>query len=70
MAKATTVSDNIAAIENCRKHGITSIVSLIVGFPGETADSLEATYQFMQTARPDFHFIATFSVRVPGVPIL
>jgi anaerobic magnesium-protoporphyrin IX monomethyl ester cyclase len=70
MAKATTVADNVAAIENCRKYGITSIVSLIVGFPGETTASLEATYQFMKAARPDFHFIATFSVRVPGVPIL
>lgn len=70
MAKTTKVEENLRAIQNCRKHGITSTISLIVGFPGETKETLENTFRFMSEARPDFHFLATFSTRVPGVPIL
>ncbi len=70
MVKKCTVEDNARGIENCRKVGITSLVSLIVGFPGETEETLERTYQFMQNHPPDFFFLATFSTRVPGVPVL
>jgi hypothetical protein len=46
------------------------VVSLIVGFPGETEASLERTYRFLEAAPPDFYFLATFSTRVAGVPLL
>ncbi len=70
MNKACTVEANQRALENCRRYGLTSVVSLIVGFPGETAASLERTYQFLKAAPPDFYFLATFSTRVAGVPVL
>ncbi len=70
MNKACTVNANARAIDNCRKHGLTTVVSLIVGYPGETAATLDATYQFMQQHPPDFYFLATFSTRVAGVPLL
>lgn len=69
MNKKCTVEDNIRAIENCRKHGITTIISLIVGYPGETDETLIDTLNFMRKARPDFHFLATFSVRIEDVPM-
>jgi len=70
MNKKVNVEKNLQALRNCRKHGLTSVISLIVGFPGETRESIENTYQFLKEGKPDFHFIATFSARVPGVPIL
>jgi anaerobic magnesium-protoporphyrin IX monomethyl ester cyclase len=70
MEKACTVESNGRAIDNCRKHGITSVVSLIVGFPGETAETLERTLQFMRLHPPDFFFLAPFSTRATGVPVL
>jgi radical SAM superfamily enzyme YgiQ (UPF0313 family) len=70
MDKACTVEANAQALANCRRHGLTTIVSLIVGFPGETAESLERTYRFLAATPPDFYFLATFSTRVAGVPLL
>jgi len=70
MDKACTVESNAQALKNCRKHGLTSIVSLIVGFPGETPETLDRTYRFLAESPPDFYFLATFSTRVAGVPLL
>lgn len=70
MSKNTTVEMNSKALINCRKYGLTTVATLIVGFPGETRDSLRRTYEFMKSSPPDFFFIATFSTRVAGVPIL
>ena len=70
MEKACTVESNARAIDNCRKHGITTVVSLIVGFPGETAETLERTLEFMRRHPPDFFFLAPFSTRATGVPVL
>jgi anaerobic magnesium-protoporphyrin IX monomethyl ester cyclase len=70
MNKACTTEANRVALKHCRRHGITSVVSLIVGFPGETNESLETTYQFLQESPPDFYYLATFSTRALGVPVL
>jgi anaerobic magnesium-protoporphyrin IX monomethyl ester cyclase len=69
MNKRCTVESNLEAIHNCRKYGISSLISLIVGYPGETAETLNDTLIFMRKARPDFHFLATFSVRIEEVPM-
>ena len=53
MEKACTVESNARAIDNCRKYGITSVVSLIVGFPGETAETLERTLNETRSAALD-----------------
>lgn len=58
------------AIDNCRRHGLTTIVSMIVGFPGETLATLENTFQFLKAHPPDFHYVITFSTRATGVPVL
>jgi hypothetical protein len=41
-----------------------------VGFPGETLETLDRTYRFLAESPPDFYFLATFSTRVAGVPLL
>jgi anaerobic magnesium-protoporphyrin IX monomethyl ester cyclase len=70
MDKQCSVESNHAALANCRAVGLTSVVSLIVGFPGETEQTIERTYQFLRSTPPDFYFLATFSTRAMGVPIL
>jgi anaerobic magnesium-protoporphyrin IX monomethyl ester cyclase len=70
MDKACTVEANARALRNCRRHGLTSVVSLIVGFPGETPETLDRTYRFLAESPPDFYFLATFSTRIAGVPLL
>ena len=70
MDKQCTVEANAAALRNCRRAGLTSVVSLIVGFPGETMETLERTYRFIAETQPDFYFPATFSTRAYGVPVL
>ena len=70
MNKRCTVEANAAALDACRRAGLTSVVSLIVGFPGETPETLAATYRFLRDAPPDFFFLATFSTRIESVPVL
>jgi radical SAM superfamily enzyme YgiQ (UPF0313 family) len=70
MNKMCSVDANRQALLNCRKYGLTSVISLIVGYPGETPASLARTYQFLESAPPDFYFLATFSTRIAGVPLL
>lgn len=70
MDKQCTVEANHRALANCREIGLTSVVSLIVGFPGETRQTLDHTYEFLRATPPDFYFLATFSTRVAGVPVL
>lgn len=69
MNKRCTVEQNLQAIRNCRKHGISTLISLIIGYPGESELTLNDTLEFMREARPDFHFLATFSVRIEEVPM-
>lgn len=70
MTKRTTLRENGLALDHCRAAGLTTLISLVVGFPGETRRTLEATCAFLADHPSDFHFLATFSTRVATVPIL
>jgi len=70
MNKRTTEETNSKALLNCRKYNLTTVATLIVGFPGETEETIRRTLDFLEASPPDFFFIATFSTRVEGVPIL
>jgi anaerobic magnesium-protoporphyrin IX monomethyl ester cyclase len=70
MDKACTVASNARAINLCRKHGLTTVASFIVGFPGETHETLGRTLDFMRSHPPDFFFLAPFSTRATAVPLL
>jgi radical SAM PhpK family P-methyltransferase len=55
MNKTARRADYVRVIGQLRDAGITSYASLIVGFPGETEDTLAETMDFIETARPDFY---------------
>lgn len=70
MNKRCSVESNRRALENCRKHGIATMVTVIVGHPGETRGTLEDTCRFLEETRPDFYFATLFTPRAPAIPIL
>ncbi|MBI4822600.1 MAG: radical SAM protein [Deltaproteobacteria bacterium] len=70
MNKRTTVEKNRRALEVCRAVGLTSLVTVIVGYPGETRRTVDATYSLLESAPPDFYHAAPFNTRVESVPIL
>ncbi|MCK6521228.1 B12-binding domain-containing radical SAM protein [Myxococcota bacterium] len=70
MNKRTTPEINARALQVCRDEGLTTVITLIVGFPGETERSLAETRALVKRAPPDFFFVAPFSTKSPRVPIL
>jgi radical SAM superfamily enzyme YgiQ (UPF0313 family) len=70
MQKRSDVEKNVTAIKNCRAAGITTLCTVIVGFPGETAATVDDTIAFLRAAQPDFYYAAPFNTRVEDVPIL
>jgi radical SAM superfamily enzyme YgiQ (UPF0313 family) len=70
MDKRATVADGERALAVCRDEGIATMCTFIIGFPGETRETVRATTDFVLRARPDFYYLAPFTTRVEGVPIL
>jgi anaerobic magnesium-protoporphyrin IX monomethyl ester cyclase len=53
MKKGTTVEQNEQAIRWAREVGIAVTTSVIVGYPGETPDTLKQTLDFILRTKPD-----------------
>src|SRR6185437_5448354 len=54
MNKAATIERYAEGIRLLRSHGITTFGSFIVGFPGETRETVEETEAFIRDHKPDF----------------
>jgi anaerobic magnesium-protoporphyrin IX monomethyl ester cyclase len=70
MAKQCTAEQGLRALAVCREQGIVTLCTFIVGFPGETRQTLMATRDLILRGQPDFYYLAPFTTRVLGVPIL
>lgn len=68
MNKHATIEKYAQGIGWLREAGILSFGSFIVGFPGENAESVQETIDFLQTNRPDY-FRAQLWYCEPGTPI-
>jgi radical SAM superfamily enzyme YgiQ (UPF0313 family) len=72
MKKDIKLDQVFVTAEKCRQHGIGVLFNLIVGFPDETAESIDATLRAAKTLRaigPDFQ-VALFCYRpYPGTAI-
>jgi anaerobic magnesium-protoporphyrin IX monomethyl ester cyclase len=53
MKKRTTVEQNERAIAWAKEAGISVTISVIIGYPGETMDTLEQTLDFIRRTEPD-----------------
>jgi p-methyltransferase len=54
MNKSATPDRYLRGITALKKRNIITFVSLIIGFPGETAESVENTFKFLQETSPTF----------------
>jgi radical SAM superfamily enzyme YgiQ (UPF0313 family) len=55
--KKTTVEMNEKAVKMAKKAGLSVAMSVIIGFPGETKESLKETYDFIHRAEPDYVYL-------------
>jgi radical SAM superfamily enzyme YgiQ (UPF0313 family) len=53
MKKGTTIKQNAEAIKWVKEAGIAVTISVIIGYPGETKDTLEQTLEFIRRTEPD-----------------
>jgi radical SAM superfamily enzyme YgiQ (UPF0313 family) len=53
MRKGTTVELNEQAIKWCKEVGLSVTVSMIIGYPGETEETLKDTFDFINRTKPD-----------------
>ena len=60
MNKEVSVADNENVICWAKEAGITTRVFFIIGFPGETKDTIEETKRFIEGADPDQYFVSNF----------
>lgn len=70
MDKQATPEQGLRALALCRRAGISTLCTFVAGFPGETEASLRATRDLVLAGEPDFAYLAPFTTRVEGVPIL
>ena len=68
MNKSATVGKYATGIEMLRRYGIMSFGSFIIGFPGETDESVEETIEFIQETKPDYYRAQMWYCE-PGTPI-
>jgi anaerobic magnesium-protoporphyrin IX monomethyl ester cyclase len=68
MGKRTTVKRNIETILTAKRAGLLTKAYLIVGFPGETQETVDETKRFMDEADPDKFTVFQF-VPLPGCDV-
>jgi radical SAM superfamily enzyme YgiQ (UPF0313 family) len=67
--KDTTVEQNTLVRQWCREIGIRFKASVILGLPGETMETMEATRRWVLENRPDYCGVSVF-VPFSGTPIV
>lgn len=68
MNKSATVEKYAKGIEMLRRYGIMTFGSFIIGFPGETAETVAETIAFIKETRPDYYRAQMWYCE-PGTPI-
>ncbi|MDX6694356.1 MAG: anaerobic magnesium-protoporphyrin monomethyl ester cyclase [Blastocatellia bacterium] len=68
MNKAATIEKYAQGIEWLRRYGILTFGSFIIGFPGETEETVQETIDFLKETKPDF-FRAQLWYCEHGTPI-
>jgi radical SAM superfamily enzyme YgiQ (UPF0313 family) len=57
MKKGTTVEQNERAIKWAKEADILVAISVIIGYPGETKETLKQTMDFIQKTEPDYVYV-------------
>jgi anaerobic magnesium-protoporphyrin IX monomethyl ester cyclase len=69
MKKGTTVEQNAAGIKMAKDAGISVAISVVVGYPGETAEMLKQTFDFIRKTGPDYVYVCQ-AIPYPGTELL
>ena len=69
MKKLTTVEKNAWAIKLAKEVGIGVAISVVVGYPGETEEMLQQTFNFIKKTKPDFVYVCQ-AIPYPGTELL
>ena len=64
MNKQTTAQKMEQAHRILKKHGIYTIAYFIIGFPGETVETIQLTLQYINNIKPDFYQVNVWSCDV------
>jgi anaerobic magnesium-protoporphyrin IX monomethyl ester cyclase len=67
--KRTTVEQNAWAIKLAKEVGISVAISVVVGYPGETPELLNQTFDFIRQTKPDFVYVCQ-AIPYPGTELL
>jgi radical SAM superfamily enzyme YgiQ (UPF0313 family) len=68
MKKGTTVEQNERGIKLAKDAGISVAISVVVGYPGETADMLKQTFDFIRKTGPDYVYVCQ-AIPYPGTEL-
>jgi anaerobic magnesium-protoporphyrin IX monomethyl ester cyclase len=68
MKKGTTIEQNERAIKWAKEVGISVVISVVVGYPGETTDMLRQTLDFIRRTEPDYVYMCE-AVPYPGTEL-
>jgi radical SAM superfamily enzyme YgiQ (UPF0313 family) len=66
--KKTTVEQNEKAIKMAKEAGLFVTISLIIGFPGETRETLQQTMNFVKKTKPDDVYVCV-ATPFPGTKL-
>ena len=70
MKKGTKLVDGVAALRNLEHYGISPWSNFLVGYPGETHETVAETVSFMSNLIFGFYALHLFNVRDRAMPVL
>ena len=56
MKKAAKRDDYLRGVEYLKRNGITTFAAFIIGFPGETSETIQDNIEFIKESGIDFEF--------------
>ncbi|MCZ2807755.1 MAG: radical SAM protein [Candidatus Bathyarchaeota archaeon] len=68
MKKRTTIEQNEKAVRFAKEVGISVAISVIIGYPGETIDTLNQTFDFIRRTEPDYVYLC-LATPYPGTDL-
>ena len=66
--KKTTIELNEKAVKMAKDVGLSVAMSVIIGYPGETAESLKQTFDFIKRTKPDYVYLC-LATPYPGTDL-
>jgi anaerobic magnesium-protoporphyrin IX monomethyl ester cyclase len=68
MKKRTTIEQNEKGIRMAKEVGMSVAMSVVIGYPGETIDTLKQTFDFIRRTEPDYVYLC-LATPYPGTEL-